>query len=239
MPDNLAARIDLAIRSQARQRVAAMPATETSRRDLPARRPRRWAGGGWHLPGLSVVATRLAAAAGAVVIAGAGSYLVAANVGTSVTPSLSAPPQQMSPGPVVTYGQPGSLHTIRAVHSRTNFRAAHLRAEAITAVHAAQARGVSAAQPPGRRAALLNRSAAPAESPAGGGGTATRLAGCIDLIAPRQTVLLIDIARYQGKPATLIVTAPTAVSEAQALVAGPSCSATTKDVVTRAALGHL
>src|SRR5215469_9756345 len=133
MPESLFARIESAISSEARQRLAAMPATEAGRRDLPARRPRAGADSDWHLPGLSAAATRLAAAAGAVAIAAAGSYLVADNVGISVTrpPSsplagATAPTQRMSLGPDVTYGQPGSLDTIRAVESHTNFVAAHL-----------------------------------------------------------------------------------------------------------------
>ena len=243
MPENLSVRIESAIRREARRRLAAMPATEAGRRDVPARRPRAGTGGGWHLPGLSAAATRLASVAGAVVIAAAGSYLVAGSVGTRVTPSLStplagaaAPAQQMSLGPDVTYGQPGPLHTIRAVESHTNFVAAHLRSEAVSAVHTAEAREAFAAQPSASTAALLTGIAA---DPAAGGPSARRLAGCIGLIAPGQTVLLIDIGRYQGKPAAVIVTASTVVSEAEAWVVGSSCSGTTREVLTRAALGNL
>jgi hypothetical protein len=242
IPENLAARTGSAISREAQQRLAAMPATETGRRDLPARRPRAATSGRWHLPGLSAAATRLAAAAVAVVIAVAGSYRVAEIAGTSVTPSsppagAAAPAQQMSLGPGVTYGQPGSRHTIRAVKSDTNFVAAHLRTQAISAVHAAEARGVIAAQPSASTATQLTGSAA--DTAPGSPVTASRLAGCIGLIAPGQAVLLIDIARYQGTPATVIVTAATGVNEAEAWVAGSSCSATTKDVLTQAALGNL
>jgi hypothetical protein len=237
MPENLSARIESAISSDARQRLAMMPASEADRRDLPARRPHAAAGGGWHLPGLSVAATRLAVVVGAVVIAAGGSYLVAQNVGTSVTSSSSAAAGAAGPaqslGPDVTYGKPGSVHTIRVVESDTNFAAPHLRAQAIYAVHASQARGASAAQPAASTAApLINRAAGSTE-------TAKRLAGCIGLIAPGRTVLLIDIARYQGKHAAVIVTAATAGREAEAWVVGSSCSSTTKDVLTQVALGHL
>ena len=242
MPENLSARIEAAISSEARQRLAAMPATEAGRGDLPARRPRVRADGGWHLPGLSAAGTRLVGAVGAVAIAAAGSYLVAGNVGTSVTrlPSsplagAAAPAQQMSLGPDVTYGQPGSLHTVRAVESHANFVASHLRAEAISAVHAAEAVDVFPAQPSASTASSLTGSAA---DPSAHEPSARGLAGCIGLIAPGQTVLLIDIARYQGKPASVIVTAATVVSEAEAWVAGSSCSATTKDVLTQAAVGY-
>jgi len=239
MPENLAARTGSAITREAQQRLAAMPATETGRRDLPARRPRAATNVGWHLPGLSAAATRLAAAAAAVILAVAGSYRVAEIAGTSITPSspqAGATSQQMSLGPDVTYGQPGSRHTIRAVNSDTNFVAAHLRTQAISAVHAAEARGAIAA-PSASAATQLTGSAA--DTAPGRPVTASRLAGCIGLIAPRRTVLLIEIARYQGTPATLIVTAATGVNEAGAWVAGSSCSATTKDVHTQAALGNL
>jgi hypothetical protein len=242
MPDNLSARIGLAISREAQQRIAAMPATEAGRRDLPVRRPRAGARGGWQLRGLSVAATRLAAAAGAVVIAAAGSYLVADNVGTSVTRSPSsplagaaAPVQQMSLGPDVTYGQPGLLHTIRAVESHVDFMAAHLRAEAISAVHAAEDLDAFPALQSASTAASLTGGVA---DPRPDGPSAKRLAGCIGLLAPGQTVLLVDVARFQGKPASVIVTAATVVSEAEARVVGPSCSATTKDVLTQAALGY-
>jgi hypothetical protein len=243
MPDNLSARINSAISREARQRLAAMPATEAGRRDQAARRLRAGGDGGWPLPGLSAPATRLAAIAGAVVIAAAGTYLVADNVGTSVTRSPSsplagaAPPaQQMSLGPDITYGQPGPLYTLRAVESHTNFAAAHLRIEAISAVHVAEAREAFAAQPSASTAAPLTLSAA---DPTANGSIARRLAGCIELIAPGQTVLLVDIARYQGKAAVVIVTAATVVREAEARVVGSSCSAMTKDVLTQAALGNL
>jgi hypothetical protein len=241
MPDNLTARIGSAISREAQQRLAAMPATETGRRGPPAHRLRAGAGG-WHLLSLSVAATRLVAAAGVVVIAAAGSYLVAESVGTSVTRSSSsplagaaAPAQQMSLGPDVTYGQPGLLHTIRAVESRVNFVAAHLRAEAISAVHAAEDLDVFPALQSASTAASLTGGVA---DPSSNSPSPSRLAGCIGLLAPGQTVLVIDIARFQGKPASVIVTAATVVSEAEARVVGPSCSATTKDLLTQAALGY-
>jgi hypothetical protein len=243
MPESVSVRIASAIGSEARQRPAAMPPTEVGRRDLRARRPRVGAIAGWHLPGLSFRATRLAAVAGAVVIAAAGSYLVAENVSTSVTLSSPSPlagaaarAQQMSLGPDVTYGQPGPLHTIRAVVSDSNFVAAHLRSEATSAVHAAEAREAFAAQPSASTAALLSATKA---VPGGNGPNARRLGGCIGLIAPGQTVLAIDIARYRGRPAAVIVTAATLVRNAEAWVVGSSCSATTTDVLQEVALGSL
>ena len=242
IPDDLSDRIGSAISREARQRLAAMPATEAGRRYVPAHLPRAGASGGWQLPGLPIAATRLAAAASAIVIAAAGGYLVAADAGTSTRSQSSplagaaAPVQHMSLGPNVTYGQPGAVDTIRAVDSSTNFVAAHLRTEATSAVHAAEAleafaarSRASGAAPPTRRAAV-----SPALNP-----SAIRLAGCIGRIAPGRPVLLIDIARYQGKPAAVIVTGASVVNQAEAWVVGSSCSATTTDVLARAALGSV
>jgi hypothetical protein len=241
MPENLSARIGSAISREAQQRLAASPATETGRRDLPARRKRAGVGGSWQLPGLSVAAMRLAGAVGAVVIAVAGSFLGAETVGTGITRSPSsplagaaAPAQQMSLGPDVTYGQPGPFHSVRAVESRVDFVPAHLRAEAISAVHAAEDLEAFPALRSASTATTLGGVAEVSfDSP-----NARRLAGCIGLLAPGQTVLIIDLARFQGKPASVIVTAATVVSEAEARVVGPSCSAMTKDVLTQAALGY-
>jgi hypothetical protein len=242
MPENLSARIESAISRESQRRLAAMRAIDVGRRDLSARPRRAGAGGGWHLPGLSAAATRLAAAACAVVIAVPGSYLVGESAGTSVTrpPSLplagaAARVQQMTLGPNVTYGQPGSLDTIRAVQSRTNFVAAHLRTQAIAAVRVAEARAAFAAQPSAITTPMLTGSAA---DPIADGPSASRLAACIGLISPGRTVLLIDIARYQGKPAAVIVTAAAGGSAAKAWVVGSSCSATTKDVLNQAGLGN-
>ena len=241
MPENLSARIGSAINREAQQRLAASPATETGRRDLSARRTRAGVGGSWQLPGLPVAAMRLAGAVGAVVIAVAGSFLGAGTVGTGITRSPSsplagaaAPAQQMSLGPDVTYGQPGLLHSVRAVESRADFVPAHLRAEAISAVHAAEdLEAFPALQSASTATTMGGVAEASFDSP-----NARRLAGCIGLLAPGQTVLLIDLARFQGRPASVIVTAATVVSEAEARVVGPSCSAVTKDVLTQAALGY-
>jgi len=243
MPDDLSARIGSAISREARQRVAVMPATEAGRRDLPARRERAWTDGGWRVPGLSAAGTRLVTVASAVVIAAAGSYAVTEYIATNVTSSQSsplagavAPAQQMSLGPDVTYGQPGSVDTIRAVDSRANFVAAHLRTEAISAVHTAESLDAFAAKSSASRAAPLT---ARASHSAAAGSTSRRLAGCIGLIAPGRTVLLIDFARYLDKPAAVIVTAGAVPNEAEAWVVGSSCSATRRDVLAEASLGSL
>jgi hypothetical protein len=201
----------------------------------------------WHLPGLSVPATRLVAAAGALVIVAGGSYEIVSHVGNGTTASPStgsaaapAQVQQMSLGPDVTYGRPGATHTIHAVQSSADFAPASLRTQAVNAVHAAQARGASGAQPsisaPAPSQAQTSNSIG---SGAPAAGPVTQLAGCINLIAAARTVLLVDIARFEHKPATIIVLAATASSPAEAWVVGSACSASAKDVLAHTVLGHI
>jgi len=146
----------------------------------------------------------------------------------------------MSQGPAITYGAPKAQHTIQAVESSANFASASLSTQAVDAVHAAQARRTSAGQPtlgvPGPSRAQSTGSAG---SGAAGSATIGRLSGCLNLIAAARTVLLVDIARFEHKPATIIVLAATASAPAEALIVGSSCSATDRDVLVHAVLSHL
>lgn len=247
MPTSASLQIEAALRVAATQRLTAMPATEGGRGSLPARHRRRAAPRSWRLPGLSVSATRLVAAAGALVIATAGGYEIATHVnrGVSTIPSEGsvagpAPVQQMSLGPDVTYGQPGALHTIHAIQSSANFLPAKLTTQVTDAVHAARSRGVSGSQPVvGTPGASRAQSSNPAGSAAPSSGTASRLASCINLIAPGRDVLLVDLARYDGKPATIIVIAALASSPAEAWVVGSGCPASGRNILDHVLLGHL
>ena len=138
MPASLCARLDAVIASESAQRLAEAPAAEAGRRDLPERsnrvRPQRR---GWQLPGLSVPATRLVAAAGALVIVGVGGYAIATNVsgpasGTAASSSGAAgvpmpATSQLRLGPRVQYGLPRAPKTIRMVSSNMNFQSSKLR----------------------------------------------------------------------------------------------------------------
>lgn len=247
LPITVSFQIETALRVEATQRLSAMPATEGGRGDLPARHRRRAARRGWHLPGLSVPATRLVAAAGALVIAAAGGYEIAGHAHSGVSTgtsqgSVAAPPnvQQMSLGPDVTYGRPGALHTIHAVESSANFLPAKLTTQASDAVHAAQARRVSTSQPtvsnPGASRAQSSTSAGSATPSSS---IASRLAACIDLIAPGRVVLLIDLARYNDTPATIIVIAALATRPAEAWVVGSACSGSGMDILGHTILSHI
>ena len=157
MPTDMSTRIDTALAAESAQRVAGAPASEAHRRDLPerSRRARRPLGS-WQLPGMSVLATRLVAGAGALVIIGAGGYAIASQaggnpVGTSAASSGSAvaPNAQaarMSQGPDVRYGEPAPTKSVHAVSSDTNFTSAGLGAEAVASAQAAKQHGYLGAQ---------------------------------------------------------------------------------------------
>jgi hypothetical protein len=246
MPETISVRIEATLAVEARQRIAAEPATEAGRGDLPTRQRRGGAWEGWRMPGLSVAATRLVAAAGALVLVGAGGYELAMHTGSGLTTSPSAGSaagpaqvQQMNQGPQITYGGPKAQHTVHAVQSGANFVAASLSTQATDAVHAAEARGTEATPPafgaPGAAKAQSNTSAGAATGPRSAG----RLSGCLNLIAAARTVLLVDIANYEHKPATLIVLAAAGASPAEAWVVGDTCSATDRDVLAHTVLSHL
>lgn len=59
-------------------------------------------------------------------------------------------------------------------------------------------------------------------------------AGCVDRIAAGSLVLLVDVARYSGAPATIIVTEAAETGPMQIWVVGTGCSASSSDVLQRA-----
>jgi hypothetical protein len=247
MPETVYIRIEATLAVEARMRIADQPITEAGRRDLPAghrRRPLRW---DWQLRGFSVPATRLVAAAGALAIVAGGSYEIATHAGNGAAPSPSAASggapaqvQQMSLGPEVTYGHTGALHTIHAVQSSADFAPASLRTQAVDAVHAAEARHASGAQPTfSAPTASRAQGSSSIGSAAPSAGPVTQLAGCLNLIAAARSVLLVDIAHFQHKAATIIVIAAAGSSPAEAWVVGSTCSASAKDVLAHVVLGHI
>jgi hypothetical protein len=245
MPANLSDRLDAALASESAQRLADAPATEAGRRDLPARsdlaRPERR---GWQLPGMSVLTTRLVAAAGALVIIGVGGYTIATNAGpsnsgTSASSSgAAAQPRaatpQLSVGAALHYGSPGARKTIPIISSAMNFLPGKLRVQVVAAVQAARLRGAVGFQGVTGAPAATAGAGTNSANKAAGALTSSGLAGCIDHLVGGQTVLLVETARYAGKPATIIVTASSATRSAEVWIVGPACSPAHPDV-----LGHL
>jgi hypothetical protein len=257
MPADLSARIDTALASEVRQRQASAPATEAGRRDLPVGAGGggpRGNRGGWRLPGFSVGATRVLAAAGALVIIGGVSYGIAANVGPSSESGSSssgissngpaALPESgaagQSVGPRVSYGHSPSARSIQVVTSDTNFVPATLADQATDAVRAARLKGVHSV--PVQHAATgpsASSSAAAGNFSTRAGLSDSQLEGCLDKVAPGRSVLLVEVAKFKGSDATIVVTAASGSHDAEAWVVGPACSASSRDVLDHVTLKHL
>jgi hypothetical protein len=262
MPEHLAARIQTAIAAEAARRVA-LPAQAASAAPGgatagEARQGRtgptgtgvpdgRAARHGRHgrdrtrqrRPGFaSPVALRAMAAAAAVVVLAGGGYEIAQHVGGSSTSGGSAPTSGGHPmnGPYSAPAAGAALpqHYLRAgqqdvpvVESSTNYGPATLKAQVTSTV---------------TRYGLLARSGASVRSPVAGSSPepfvnipASTLAGCVTRIADGQQVLLVDVARYQGRPATVIVIRAPGGAE-QVWVVGTGCSRTNSHLLTHATL---
>jgi hypothetical protein len=69
-----------------------------------------------------------------------------------------------------------------------------------------------------------------ASSPAPSGARA-RLSACVQVLARGQTPRLVDVARYDGRPATVIVVPGARGNRLRVLVVGPGCSAAATDLL--------
>ncbi|MGH3407676.1 MAG: hypothetical protein ACRDRJ_35025, partial [Streptosporangiaceae bacterium] len=79
----------------------------------------------------------------------------------------------------------------------------------------------------------------PGSAPTASATVPKALSGCVSLIAAGRPVLLVDIATFDRKPATIIVTARKGPAAAEVWVVGAGCSSSTRDVLTHRALpGH-
>jgi hypothetical protein len=247
MSEQLTSRIDTALATESAQRLASAPASEAGRRDLPARSRRAPKRAAWQLPGFSVLGTRLVAAGSAVIIIGIGGFEIASHVGgnspsttASSSGSVAAPSaqaQQMTLGAEVRYGEPASTKSVRTVDSDTNFTAANFAAEADAAVRGAKLRGTLGAQA-NTGPAPTTRANSPSSASGGKTAPGTQLTGCLDGLVGNQTVLLVDQALYEGKPATIVVTAQTATRGSEVWAVGPACSASHPDVLQHTTLGR-
>jgi hypothetical protein len=262
MPEHLEARIQTALATEAARRVilpgenataaAAGPAGTGSAADGRHRqRERPGPGRSPARPRVrSAVALRAAAAAAAVVLLAGGIYELT-HFGASSTSSAgssAAGPEvpaagQHAPaagpsvfGPTLPYQQAGGQGSIVPVMTGTDFTAQNLGGQ-VTAQLDRYGRGAMTAGP---KAMTPGTTRGPAAT---GGRSATfghmvvsDLAGCVNRIAAGDHVLLVDVARYQGAPATVIVTKPAGDSPEQIWVVGPGCSASRTDLLHQATL---
>jgi len=241
MPTSLSVRIEMALRTESTSRVASEPASEAGRGQVPARAGHP--GRRWQLPRFSSpLAGSLAAAGAAVVIAGGG-YLLATHVsapsatsssssavhGASNVPAVSgaaAAPnvaQRVRYGPAVVYREAGQKHSIYSVETGTNFQPATLVAQARAAISAAGVGDMSSAE------RALTNGGEPAAAPV----NLPKLEACVGNVANGRNVVLVDVAMFQGKPATIIVLGPATGGPGMVYAVGATCSATNKDILSQ------
>ena len=259
IPDALSGRIEMAIAAESVTRVtvsseggqpvttelsasrmvtAGVVSGEASRRDLPGRRrrqPRR----SWRMPGFnSPLAGSLAAVGAAVVIAGGG-YAIASHLGSTTAGSAGTSahvPSNASGassgtfngpvnGPSVHLQEGGQMKSVPSVVTRTNFLPDHLQAQAETALVTARATRIKAAQGNVSTPYPLANGAAAS--------SAADLGQCVSNVAAGRNVLLVDLAKYQGRPATIIVVGTAPDGPGAIYAVGAKCSASDKDILAQ------
>ncbi len=213
-------------------------------RHAPADRRARAGRQGWlSWLGSPVAVRALAAAAAAVVLAGGG-YLVSQNVGSGGTaiPSSAAAPSvgRAAAGPELHYGPGSHQVAFRPITTDADLAKGSLEGQVRAGLAAERSSGQSAQAGPS--AATLGPSGSAgahrstATTPAPVSGSLGRvpvdlLEGCVGRLAGTGNVLLVDVARYKGSPATLIVVQVAVAKPLEVWVVGPACSASASDVL--------
>ena len=246
MPEHLAARIQTALAAEAARRVTAQAAsrapggearqarTEPTETGVPGLRASRRGRHGrdrprQRRPGFtSPVALRTMAAAAAVVVLAGGGYEIAQHVGSSSS-TASSPLTQAPLAPAASGAARSSgVASLTPVTSGTDFTPANLRSQVRRLL---DRYGTAAGTAP---RALHSSASAAGKGPVGGIPVQT-LQDCVSRIAGRQRVLLVDVARYEGRTATVIVTGAPGGTE-QVWVVGTGCSSTGSDLLTHVTL---
>jgi len=256
IPEYLAARIQTALATEAASRVV-RPAGSENGVGVPA--PVAPAGGvppggqRWlpRLPGLprSRVAMASLAAAAAVLVVIGGMYMFGSrSTGSRPGSTAAGAPAHRSASQssgngialpatggsasraVLRYQHAGHQDSVTPVRTDTNFTPGRLDTQAATAV-AKYGAGTTNSRLP----------ASPAQEPAQRATTfgnlpVSLLQGCVDRIDAGELVLLVDVARYRGAPATVIVTSVTVIGPEQIWVVGTGCSGSRSDVLTHATM---
>lgn len=244
MPDLISSRIETALAAESAHRLASAPATEAGRRELPARsRHSSPSGQGWRIFGLSGPASRLVTAAGALVVIGGGGYVIAAEVNSSPATNQSAssagsagvPTQHLNAGLSVPYHYGGATRILHTVTSGTNFTGHNLAKYAVAALTAARHSGVI----PGTGAASSTRATPQATVlPNTAGPTKGQLTGCVSAIAAGKAVLLVDLAKFDGQPAIIVMIAAATAGSAEVWAVRDSCTAANTQVLDHAKVAH-
>jgi predicted anti-sigma-YlaC factor YlaD len=232
MPAHLAARIESALATESAQRAAVESDSAPEHRSAAPshrgarRRPQRPA-----MPALRVLAT-----AGAAVALVGGFVALLTQLGTGSSSSTG------------DSGAAGGSHKAAAARPHLapslTFGAIHYQVGRHTAVITPQSSGTHYQS--ARLTQQVSRVIATSEHRLGGtalpnatangstsGGVTARSVptGCVRRIAAGHRVQLVDIARFDGRSATIIVTAPHGQVAAQVFVVGAACSASASDLL--------
>jgi hypothetical protein len=251
MPEHLATRIQTALAAEAARRVA-LPAqaastapgavaggeareagTELAGAGVPDRRTSRQGRHGrdrtrqrWRGFTSPVALRTMAAAAAVVVLAGGGYELFQHQAGSSSSTASSPSAGTNAPLARPASGNAGGSGpaSFTPVASGTNFTPANLSSQ-VSRDLARFGTAKAAPQP-------FHRSSAAQQGATVGGVSVQTLQGCVNRIAAGRKVLLVDVARYQGRQATVIVTTTSAGGPEQVWVVGTGCSSTSSNLLT-------
>jgi hypothetical protein len=208
------------------------------------------AGRGWRLPALrsALVVRGAAVAAAAVVIAGGVYGTIQLTAGGQPGASLSAPGAAAGParlpaasvGPSLSYVAAGKKAGFTPVSTGTDFQPRQLRSQVRSVLQPGSGNGGSPVNPapgvtPGPDAAPIAHGHGAASGQSFAGLPVAVLQGCVTRIAGGSRVLLVDVSSYQGRPATVIVTAAPG-GGSRIWVAGPGCSRSDSDLIARSSL---
>jgi anti-sigma factor RsiW len=216
MPAELAGRIDAAIAAE-----AAATSDVTS---LTSRRERR------HLRVLS-------AAAAGVLVVGGGAMLARTAMNSPISSEASKaqspaqPAQERNDRAVTSGADRASPNAAPSAPSAPSAPESQIRSAAEEYAIATSGTDYRAATLGSQVAAELRRNHVMSH-PAGT--SAQRLTGCVHRVAANQRPLLVDVAEYEGRPATIIALPGDRADRLDVWIVGPSCSATAPDVIEHA-----
>jgi hypothetical protein len=261
IPDDLTARIQSALATEAAKRLtvpagsrtATVAAAGAAGPEGPAgdRGPRGRSGAGGRrrrgllgrLPAASPkFALGAVATVAAAVVLGVGMFQIVQSgssqpTGTAAGSSANRAAAGSAPatrGPALRYSRAGQQASVTPVSADTNFTAGRLSAQVASAMTRYGSGGAlqgpmaepetHSAQVPGQPAATFADRAVAA------------LQACVNRIAAGDLVMLVEVARFQGSPATIIVTEVPGITPRQVWVVGPGCSASRSDVLRHSEL---
>jgi hypothetical protein len=158
--------------------------------------------------------------------------------GSSSAAGLGEPAATGPNSPVLHYRSGGRLATFTPFSTRTNFQRRRLTSQVSSELQNSR-RSLPTS---GKMNTNTRLHAAPAPASASlqhgssfGGMAVKDLQGCVTRIAAGGTVRLVDVARYQGKRATIIVVA-SGTGGTRVFVVGPGCSGSRSDLIAQASL---